>query len=302
MGKILNFGSLNIDHVYGVEHFVQPGETEAASDAALLPGGKGLNQAAALARAGAEVYLAGKIGRDGEWLAQLLGQYGVNTDYLGRDSGLTGTAFIQVTPNGQNSILIDRGANGRIDEAFADSVLSHFGEGDILLIQNEISSLAYIITRAAERGMTIALNPSPVNKAVLAAPLEKVTYFILNEIEGASLSGEHEFRKIPEALLRVYPEAKIILTLGKNGVIYHDRQKTAVRGIYRVPIVDTTGAGDTFAGFFLARVAAGDSVEEALRLASVASSLEVSRKGAAVAVPTLAEVREAKSEYVPPRV
>lgn len=299
MGRILDFGSLNVDHVYEVEHFVQPGETEAALRADLLPGGKGMNQAAALARAGAQTWMAGKVGRDGEWLVELLSGFGVHTEHIGRSAGLTGTAFIQVSRSGQNSILIDPGANGEITPEFADSVLSGFGEGDIVLLQNEISSLSHIIRRAAERGMTVALNPSPINGQVTSAPLELVRYFILNEIEGKCLTGETEPEAITQALLAEYPDAKIVLTLGRDGAVYRDREKTASHGVYRVPVVDTTGAGDTFAGYFLACTAEGAEPEEALRLASAASAIEISRKGAAAAVPSMSEVLAAALEPMP---
>jgi ribokinase len=299
MRKILDFGSLNIDHVYEVEHFVQPGETEAALRADLLPGGKGMNQAAALARAGADVWMAGKVGRDGGWLAEMLGNFGVHTEYIGRSEGLTGTAFIQVAGGGQNSILIDRGANGEITPEFADSVLSGFGGGDILLLQNEISSLSHIIRRASERGMTVALNPSPINGQVTSAPLELVQCFILNEIEGKCLTGETKPEKILDVMLERYPQAKVVLTLGQDGAIYRDSGKTISHGIYRVPVADTTGAGDTFAGYFLACTAGGETPEEALRLASVASAIEITRKGAAAAVPSMEEVRAAKLELRP---
>lgn len=296
MRKILSFGSLNIDHVYQVDHFVQPGETTAALSLDLLPGGKGLNQSVALARAGAEVYHAGKIGPDGTSLVKLLADAGVHTEYIDETGSTTGMAMIQVNRAGQNCILINHGANGEISEEFINSVLSHFGKGDILLIQNEINALSSIIGKSFEQGLEIALNPSPMDSEIAKLPLGKVTWFILNEIEGESLTGEKEPEKIAEALLGKYPHSKIVLTLGKGGVLYEDAGTVCRHGIYKVPVVDTTGAGDTFTGFFLACITGGRSIEESLRLASVASSIAVSRKGAAVAIPTLEEVEKTHLE------
>ncbi|ARP50622.1 ribokinase [Caproicibacterium lactatifermentans] len=294
MRKILNFGSLNIDHVYQVDHFVQPGETLAAKHLDLLPGGKGLNQSVALARAGAQVYQAGKIGPDGGRLVELLEKDSIHTDYIDRTGTATGMAMIQVNPSGQNCILISHGANGELTDAFIDSVFSHFGQDDILLLQNETNAVSHIIDKAFEQKMKIALNPSPIDNAVLQAPLNKVDYFILNEIEGGCLTGEKEPEKITGALLKKYPRAKIVLTLGKGGALYQNHQKAVKHGVYKVPVVDTTGAGDTFTGFFLACVTGGCPVEESLRLASVASSIAVSRKGAAVAIPTIEEVQHTR--------
>ncbi|MCH3973379.1 MAG: ribokinase [Oscillospiraceae bacterium] len=296
MQKILNFGSLNIDHVFTVDHFVQPGETMAALGLSLLPGGKGLNQSVALARAGAEVYHAGKVGANGTSLVSLLQKDGVHTEWIDRTGSTTGMAVIQVDRTGQNCILVSRGANGEMTGAQIDAVLSSFGRGDLLLLQNEVNLVSRMIDKAAARGMTIALNPSPIDESLGHGPLEKVSYFLLNELEGESLTGEKQPDRICEALLTRCPKAKIVLTLGKKGVLYRDQNARFAHGVYRVPVVDTTGAGDTFTGFFLASVIGGCSVEESLKLASAASSLAISRKGAADAIPTLQEVKNAHLE------
>lgn len=295
MTKILNFGSLNIDNVYKVNHFVQPGETIAALSFDLLPGGKGLNQSVALAKAGANVYHAGKIGLDGKWLIDILDNAGVHTELIDQTGTTTGMAAIQVNRSGQNCIIINHGANAEITDDYIDYVLDHFQKGDILLLQNEINSISRIVDKAFDLGMKIALNPSPMDKSVLNCSLEKITYFILNEIEGGSLTGEKKPNQIASALLKSYPEAKIVLTLGKGGVLYQDKKISCVHGIYKVPVVDTTGAGDTFTGFFLACVNQYP-IEEALQIASIASSIEVSRKGASIAIPTLDEVKNSSLE------
>lgn len=294
MKKILNFGSLNIDKVFSVEHIVRPGETLAAQSLEIFPGGKGLNQSVALARAGGRVHHAGKIGEDGLFLKELLDNARVNTQKISQTPGQSGQALIQVDRAGQNCILLYHGANFEITKQDVDAVLADFGEGDLLVLQNEISCLPYILTQARATGMEIALNPSPIGPELTACDLGGVCWLLLNEVEGFELTGEKEPGKITDALLARYPDAKIVLTLGKEGVVYRDARQELRHGVYQVPVVDTTAAGDTFTGFFLSRVMEGDDVAQALKIASVASSIAVSRKGAAVSIPTLREVLDSE--------
>lgn len=290
MKKILNYGSLNIDKTFSVDHILRPGETLAAHSLELFPGGKGLNQSVALARAEGRVYHAGKIGADGAFLMDVLRDAGVHTEYIGKTEGQTGQALIQVDSTGQNCIMLYHGANYENAESDFDEILSQFDAGDLLVMQNEINSIDVLMEKAASRGMEIAFNPSPIGPEIAACDLRLVSWFLLNEVEGHELTGETDPQKITDILLERYPKARIVLTLGKDGVVYRDAQKTVKHGIYKVPVVDTTAAGDTFTGFFLATTAAGEPVERALKLASVASSIAVSRKGAAVSIPTLREV------------
>jgi ribokinase len=187
--KVINFGSLNFDHVYEVEHFVQPGETITAKNYQRLCGGKGLNQSIALARAGAQVFHAGKVGRDGEPLIACLKSAGVDTTHVGIiESKPSGHAVIQVDRHGQNSIIIHGGANREIQIEDAERVLGQFSVGDFLVLQNEISSISEIVRRAKKQGLTIFLNPAPMDKTVLNYPLDLVDYFIINRIEGRELA------------------------------------------------------------------------------------------------------------------
>ncbi|NLG92035.1 MAG: ribokinase [Clostridiales bacterium] len=294
--SILNFGSLNIDHVYHVDHFVRPGETISAERLDYFSGGKGLNQSIALAKAGANVYHAGKIGVDGESLKQILSDNGVHTDYIEMTNGVNGHALIQVVPSGQNNIIIYGGSNHEITEEYADRVLEHFGEGDLVLMQNETSSIDYIARKCAQKKIKIAINPSPISKKLLDTfPFELVSLFFINEIEGRELSGKEKTDEILDSLLEKYPNSAFVLTLGHNGVVYRDKNNTFTHGIYDIKVVDTTAAGDTFTGYFLACYAAGEPVPDCLRKASIASSLAVSRPGAAPSIPRMAEVREATS-------
>lgn len=289
--KILNYGSLNIDETYAVPHFVQAGETLAPTGFARNMGGKGLNQSVALSRAGAEVYHAGCVGEDGGALVDFLTQAGVDCRFVRRRETPTGRAMIQVVPAGQNCILLFGGANRAQTEADMQETLSHFSAGDILLLQNEINGLPFLVKEAHARGMRVALNPSPFEPSLLDLSCEAISYLILNEVEAAAMSGEEEPHAALQALRLRYPHAAILLTLGSRGSLYSGREGEFAQKAYRVKAVDTTGAGDTFTGYFLAAVSMGEPVAEALNLAARASAVAVTRHGAAAAVPTPAEVR-----------
>jgi ribokinase len=288
--KILNFGSLNIDHVYNVAHFVRPGETLNTAAYSQFAGGKGSNQSVALARAGAPVAHAGKIGRDGLWLKERLDKLGVDTGGLKVIHGPTGHAIIQVNAEGENAILLHGGANRDINAHDIDETLARFGEGDMLLVQNEISNLPLLISKAADRGLRVVFNPAPMEDAVLAYPLDRVGMFILNEIEGESFTGAAEPAAMLEALRARFPEAAIVLTLGSRGVLYADAAQRLEVPAVRVDAVDTTAAGDTFIGYFLAGLAGNDAVEQALRAAVRAAAICVTRPGAADSIPSREEI------------
>ena len=291
--KILNIGSMNIDLVYSVEHFVAAGETVASSKLERFSGGKGLNQSVALGRAGAQVYHAGKIGQDGLFLKQLLEQANVDTQHICVTDGATGTAVIQVQPDGQNCILLYAGANGEITEQEIDHVLEDFSAGDLLLMQNEVSGLAYALRAAKQKGLFICLNPSPVTEKMLHAPLELVDCFILNEVEAAQLGGGNTPDEMLDAMAQRFPEAMVVLTLGEDGAVCRRGNERWQQPCYPVKAVDTTAAGDTFTGYFLAAYTQGSTIPEALRLAARAAAIAVTRKGAAPSIPCMAEVREA---------
>ena len=209
--KILNFGSLNLDYVYHVEHMVTPGETLASTRLETFCGGKGLNQSIALAKAGAEVYHAGCIGEDGAMLLQALEEAGVETSYIKTLPGKTGHAIIQVDKSGQNCILLYGGANRLLTEHYINQVLESFGEGDVLLLQNEVNLLHVIIDKAYERGMKIILNPSPFDDNLKFCDFSKISMFLLNEVEGEQITGKKEPAAILQELARLYSQAKVVL-------------------------------------------------------------------------------------------
>lgn len=294
--KILNFGSINIDNVYHVDDFVKPGETKKSLSFQVFPGGKGLNQSVALARAGAAVYHAGKIGPDGQWLADLMKTSGVDTALVEKAKCDTGKAIIQVSDTGQNAIILYEGANQEMDRKYIERVLDQFCAGDILVLQNEINLVPEMIELARQRGLKIVLNPSPANEVIHQCDLSKIQWLLLNEVEGEWMTGKKEPEEICRELLKAYPDMEVVLTLGSQGVLYQSAEKKCFQKAFKVDAVDTTGAGDTFTGYFLRCVSEGETPEKALRLASRAASIAVSRAGAAVSIPYWSEVvREEES-------
>lgn len=289
--KVLNFGSLNLDYVYQVESILIPGETQASKDRKIFCGGKGLNQSIALAKAGISVFHAGMIGEEGDILLETCRKNGVNTDFIRKIQGPSGHTVIQVDKDGQNCILLFGGSNRRITREFVDEVLSAFEKGDILLLQNEINELDYIIDQAYEKGMMIILNPSPYDNALDRCNLSKVSLFLVNEIEGYQITGEKEPEAILAKVRSIYPKAKIVLTLGSEGAVYQDENQIYRQGIYKVKAIDTTAAGDTFTGYFIASILENMSVEEGLKLAAKASAIAVSRPGATASIPLREEVQ-----------
>ena len=294
--KVLNIGSMNLDHVYDVDHIVLPGETEATGEMRIFLGGKGMNQSVALAKAGVEVYQGGMIGDDGQAFLDACVEYGVHGEYIAKADDKTGPAIIQIDRNAQNCILLYGGANQRLTEEYVDGVLSHFEEGDILLLQNEVNMLPYIVDQAYAKGMQIALNPSPFNDKLKAVDMTKISIFLLNEVEGNQVTGFTAPDEILADMHKRFPHARIVLTLGKDGAMYSDGVEKFYHPIFPVKAVDTTAAGDTFTGYFLAGLAEGMPIPEILKMSSKASSIAVSRAGAVPSIPYRKEVEEALAE------
>ena len=291
--KTLCYGSLNIDLIFSVDHIVAPGETLSSSSMTKSAGGKGANQAAALAKAGMETWMAGKIGRDGRFLLELLESYGVNTEKIIEYDGPSGQALIQVDKKGQNSIILLAGGNGLVNPEEIDMVLSSFGKEDLVILQNEISNTDLIMKKAKNRGLKIALNPSPWNDRAQSLPLDLVDVLFVNEIEGAGLAGlgpETSAEGILDQLCSRYSVTEIVLTMGKDGAFYGCGKIRAKGEIIDFPVLDTTGAGDCFSGYFLAAREKGLSVQGSLDTACKASSITVSRKGAMESIPFKDEV------------
>lgn len=301
--KILNYGSMNIDKVYQVEHFVRPGETIATLGYDCFPGGKGLNQSVAAAQAGQRVYHAGCVGTDGDFLIDILEKSGADTGYIKRIDGVTGHALIQVSRTGENCILLFAGSNAQNDRDSIDAVLDNFEAGDILMLQNEINNLEYLLTRGSQKGMRIMLNPSPMDENLKKMDLSGITWLILNETEGLELTGRQKLsdgqrmtekmqEEILNDLLSAYPDLKVVLTLGGDGSVYRSAQETCRQPIFKVKAVDTTAAGDTFTGYFAAAMVEELPVADALELAACAAAMAVAKAGASVSIPARAEVEK----------
>ena len=294
--RVLNIGSLNIDYVYSVDHIILPGETEATGTRNTFLGGKGMNQSCALAKAGVEVYHGGMIGEDGKMFLDACKEYGVHDQFIKIVDGPSGHTVIQIDKNAQNSILLYGGANQKLTTEYVDEVLSHFGSDDILLLQNEVNLLPYIVDKAYEKGMQIALNPSPFNEKLDAVDMGKIAIFLLNEVEGFQVTGLQEPDAIIAKLLEMYPHAQIVLTLGKDGAVYADKEQKHFQPIFKVQAVDTTAAGDTFTGYFLAGLCEGLPIPQVLKMSAKASSIAVSRPGAVPSIPWRAEVEAALAD------
>ena len=290
--KVLNFGSLNVDYVYQVDHILTPGETQNSTQRDVFAGGKGLNQSVALAKAGLPTYHAGQVGNDadGEMLLRVLSENGVDTSLVRRIDGPCGHTFIQVDRNAQNSILLFGGANRCIGAEYRQEVFSHFSAGDVIVLQNEINDIHAVIDEAYAKGMRVVLNPSPFDHHLDCCDWSKVEIFFINEVEGAQISGCADPDDILDWFGRNHPNALVVLTLGSAGSCCLRGGEIFRQGIIPVKAVDTTAAGDTFTGFFLKAYLEGQDPSAALALAARASSLAVSRPGAAGSIPTLDEV------------
>ena len=295
--KVLNFGSLNLDRVYQLDHIVLPGETISSTRYDVNCGGKGLNQSIALSKAGVNVYHAGKIGEDGLILKNMLDSCGVNTEFIEISNETSGHAIIQVDSEGQNSIVLFGGANKTISQKQIIHTLDSFGKDDILVLQNEINSLDEIIRLAYQKGMRIAFNPSPCNSTIKSLPLECISWLFINETEGKELTSKKKPDEIISELLKKYPSCAIILTLGSEGAYYADGKQIVAQKTFDVDVVDTTAAGDTFTGYFLSGVIQNLEVSEILTIASAASALAVSVDGAANSIPEETVVKQFLTQY-----
>ena len=284
--KILNYGSMNIDRVYAVQHTVRPGETILSRGMNIYCGGKGLNQSIAIAKAGGEVYHAGVLGEDGGILMDALTRYGVDSRHIKHVPGASSHTVIQVDEEGQNCIIVCAGENVRVTDQDIDHVLAHFSAGDMIVMQNELDNGPTIMRKAAQRGMVVAFNPSPINEALATYPLACVSWFILNELEGEAITGESEPPAILAALVEKYPAASVVLTLGAEGAYCSHQGQTLFQPAFKVKAVDTTAAGDTFTGYLLSGLSRGEPIQAVLERAAKASSITVSRKGAADSIPT----------------
>ena len=287
--RVLNFGSLNLDYVYSVDHFVQPGETLSALSRTVKAGGKGLNQSVALARAGVLPFHAGCMGTGGSMLKNLLEENGVNTEFLLPVPEAQGHTVIQVCPDGENSILLFGGSNRCIPEEHIRRVIGACSRGDWLILQNEINHLPLIVRLAAEKEMHIVLNPSPYNTALQQVDFSVLDWLLVNEIEAEQITGEKEPELVWKKLHSQHSRLSLLMTLGKQGSVAYQADGTAIKAHREkavvVQAVDTTAAGDTYTGYFLAGLMEGMPLPACMRLAGRAAAVSVTRPGAAESIP-----------------
>lgn len=288
--RILNFGSCCIDNVYQVPFFVKPGETLPCTEYQIHAGGKGLNQSLALAHAGAKVIHAGKIGKDGLWIKSLLKETGADVTHVNVVETPSGHAIIQVTPQGDNAIVIYGGANRTFSHEDIRTAIDSVSRGDFLLIQNETNLLPEVINAAHEKGLRIVFNAAPMTADVSDYPLQKVEMLIVNEVEGEALTQETIPEKILDRIQERFPNCKIVLTLGEQGAIFAYQNERIRQPATKVNSVDATGAGDTFTGYFLANYANGENYKNCLQIACTAAAICVTRPGAASSIPKMTEL------------
>lgn len=294
---VINFGSINIDHVYQVENFVQPGETLASKSYQKLLGGKGANQSIALAKAGTEVQHVGLINETDFAVKQALIRAGVDCKYVKGTETPSGHAIIQVADSGENSIILFAGANHEIKPNIINNALDDASSGDWILMQNETNAIADIIDRASEKNLKVAFNPAPMTESVKSLPLKKINLLVVNEVEAEALTGESELSEIEKWFRDNIPQTEVIITLGSKGakLLTFDGEYSA--SAFKVKAIDTTAAGDTFIGFFLSSFTAGVEPEKCIRRACAASAIAVTRVGAAQSIPTVEEVDAFLAEH-----
>ena len=291
MPKLVNLGSLGIDHVYGVDHITSAGETLASDSHNVFPGGKGSNQSIAAAKAGAQVVHVGCIGPDGDMLIEVLQDVDVDVTNVRVGQAATQHAVIQVDRQGQNAIVIFGGANRTINQNDRDVALSKIEPGDWLLLQNEINDLDEILNLAGERNVSVAFNVAPVDGREKDYDYSRVGLLIVNEVEAAALSGEDEPERAFEVLTSRYPDMIVLLTLGKDGGIYGGGKYPRVTyDAHDVTAVDETAAGDTFIGYFMAEWLRSQDLAKAVADASAAGAIAVTKPGAASSIPSRSEV------------
>ncbi len=291
--KVLNIGSLNIDYVFSVDSLVKRGETKRAESMKVICGGKGLNQSIALRRAGMEVMHAGVIGMDGLMLKEILEGTGVDTTCVQEGPEKSGHAFIQVNQSGDNSIILYPGANETLTMDLVRSWLDKCDpQEDVVLLQNETNLTAEIIEEAYGRGFRIAFNAAPADLSTISYPLEHVTWLFVNELEGMMLTGERIPMLMIKSLRQRCPGVELIITQGDQGSMIHSNGLNHMIKALPAEAVDTTGAGDTYVGYYLMSRMCGEDALEAGKTATAAAIIAVTRSGAASSIPSMQEVKE----------
>jgi ribokinase len=305
--SIVVFGSLNMDIVNRVDKLPLPGETIQARSTQYYCGGKGGNQATAVSKSGSSVVMIGAVGEDdfGSILLQRMELCGISTEYIFRKKVTTGTAFITINQAGENQIILSPGANylwtiEDVQRSLSEDVLTGI---EYALLQNEVpwELNRSLIHWLHESEVKIVYNPAPASP-IASEIFPLVHTLVLNETEAQTITGlstqnEQEVRTCAKQLIGLGVN-EVIVTLGEKGSLYYNRDGLDIfTKAYRVKTVDTTAAGDTFIGAFVAARSRKNSLEKSLQFAAAASAITVSRHGAQDSIPTEKEINEFISNY-----
>lgn len=277
---IFNFGSINVDHVYRVTEMPLPGETLTAGSYQKLLGGKGINQSIAIARAGGRPVHVGAVGGDDSWTMAQVKSFGIDTAHVAQSKHPTGHAVIYVDDAGENQIVIYGGANQDLQPAQIERAFKACDGGDHwVLVQNETNLLSDIVAQARTAGFKVAYSAAPFVADTVAELIDRIDLLAVNEIEA------QETARLLGVDVSEIAVPELLITRGSRGAEFRSHGTVHHHPAFEVDAVDTTGAGDTFLGSFLAGHSRGDEIGRSLRYASAASALQVTRPGAAVAIP-----------------
>ncbi len=294
--KIFVVGSLNMDLVIKAPYMPENGVTMHGEGFMTNPGGKGANQAAAIGKLGGDVYMVGCVGDAfGDELKNTLGKYGVHTDHIEKVRGVSSGIAVILVVDGDNRIILDAGANGKVSESLIEKALQTAERGDYLVTQLEIEQdmVAYALKRAKEIGMHTILNPAPAAK-VSEEILAHSDFFIPNQSEAEFYTGiypkdEESAKRCAEELAKSGVK-NIVITMGSEGSACVCGGNYEKVDAFHAKAIDTTAAGDTFVGALVTKLAEGASMREAMTFASKASSITVQRRGAQQSIPYRNEV------------
>ena len=299
MSKILVIGSLNMDHIVHVPHMVNSGETILAEDdLRFVPGGKGANQAYAIGKLGGDVCMLGKVGKDeaGKSMLQNLSEVAVDTSKIELSDASTGTAWICVNEEGDNSIVVIPGANKQVDIPYIEKNLSEIQKSELLILQLEIpvETVCFAAKEAKQRGKLVILDPAPAKAGLPAELFSYVDILKPNETELAILTGMDASTKVEDMVkeLRKLYKGTLVVSMGEKGVLIDDGERSSRLPARKTTVVDTTAAGDSFVAGMALKLVENKSLEEAIGYAQKLASIVVSRSGAQSSIPTAKEVEE----------
>ncbi|WP_286311963.1 ribokinase [Romboutsia ilealis] len=298
MKNICVIGSLNMDLGVNVDAMPKPGLTIIGSNFKEVPGGKGANQAVAMARLNGNVSMIGKVGEDGfgQTLTNSLKNDKVDTTYIQTTKGSTGVALITVDKNAQNSIVVSPGANFEVKEEDIDNNIKAIENSDIVVLQLEtpLNTIKYALNKAKELNKYTILNPAPAVK-LDDEIIKNVDLLTPNETEleiisGVSIETEEDIQKAAQIMIKKGVK-ELIVTLGSKGSLYINKEKSMFKKAYKVEAVDTTAAGDSYTGALAVALSQDKGIEDAMDFASKVGALSVLKEGAQSSLPTLEDVK-----------